>query len=274
MEIKIKLRFFLKKINLATYPNKVILMKEHEALMSLLDSSISEKSCMEVIKKLKRNQVYIFFKLDKDPEFLKVLIKKILDPSILKAILNVSDINYSEGEKIILEKHLCIINLLSNLADDLKEFIKLSIQKLEEKENFFAEYFKELDRLKVVLLTEEIKIDDIKWFFNTNLFTLITFESKRFSITLTEIYHLMIQDINLSKKKYFNNHCEILLDKKTKEGKFFNYDSFFSILYDKRKSFINDLPKSNGFIFHKMSKSDKLCKELIKLALENRLKHL
>ncbi|MCH9637406.1 MAG: hypothetical protein K0U16_05610, partial [Gammaproteobacteria bacterium] len=127
MEIKIKLRFFLKKINLATYPNKVILMKEHEALMSLLDSSISEKSCMEVIKKLKRNQVYIFFKLDKDPEFLKVLIKKILDPSILKAILNVSDINYSEGEKIILEKHLCIINLLSNLADDLKEFIKLSI---------------------------------------------------------------------------------------------------------------------------------------------------
>lgn len=227
MEIKIKLRFFLKKINLATYPNKVILMKEHEALMSLLDSSISEKSCMEVIKKLKRNQVYIFFKLDKDPEFLKVLIKKILDPSILKAILNVSDINYSEGEKIILEKHLCIINLLSNLADDLKEFIKLSIQKLEEKENFFAEYFKELDRLKVVLLTEEIKIDDIKWFFNTNLFTLITFESKRFSITLTEIYHLMIQDINLSKKNILIIIVKYYSIKKQKKVNFLIMTAFF-----------------------------------------------
>ena len=76
--------------------------------------------------------------------------------------------NHPAFQHVLLHKVICIINLLSNLADDLKEFIKLSIQKLEEKENFFAEYFKELDRLKVVLLTEEIKIDDIKWFFNTN----------------------------------------------------------------------------------------------------------
>lgn len=102
MGIRRKLLAYFKIITIAAYPNKEELFEEHKILLSLLSSTLSSENCIEIIKKIKKNQAYKLFKLDKDPELLKTFFIKTVDSSTLETLLDTQDIIYSEQEEKIL----------------------------------------------------------------------------------------------------------------------------------------------------------------------------
>lgn len=85
MGIKRKLQACFRIINIGAYSNKNVLLEEHKCLLSLLDTPLSYENCIAQVKKIKENQVYKLFKLDKDPDFLKSFFIKGLNPLHLKS---------------------------------------------------------------------------------------------------------------------------------------------------------------------------------------------
>lgn len=135
-------------------------------------------------------------------------------------------------------------------------------------EDFFTKHFKELARLKDIFLSKTIDKNDIRCFFDTDIFNLITADPRNFSVTLSDIYDFLIQDINLYTKNDFNLQCQILLDKKTKEGKDFNFDIFYSVLCDKRQKFKQSYQAFSAN-FYSPPKSSTPCNKRIQYVFHN-----
>lgn len=274
MGTKTKLDACFRIINFGAYPNKKYLNEEHKTLLSLLDMTLTHENCEATIKKIKENQIYKLFKLDKDTDFLKSFFIKTSDPSTLQILLKNSDIVYSEQEKNSLRKSSSILTLLLSLETELKEvalILQEFIAMLGEKD-FFKNHFQELDKLKETFLSDTIEINHIQWFFTTDIFNLMTEEPKNFTIKTVDIYDLLIQDINLYTKNHFNQHCQILLDKKTEEGENFHFDTFYAVLCDKRQKFKERSEALSASFYQPPKQPQKSCNTLVQQLLKNRLK--
>ncbi len=273
MRIKRKLQACFRIINIGVYPNKNLLLEEHKILLSLLDTPLSCENCSELVKKIKENQVYKLFKLDKDPDFLKSFLTKGSNANILKVLLTTTDLVYSEQEKNTLEKYFSIFVLLSNLETELRKVVSLVSELIlkDGEEDFFAKHFQELARLNEIFLFETIDKNHIEWFFDTDIFNLIAADPENFSVKLSDIYDFLIQDINLYTKKDFNRQCQILLDKKTKEGNDFNFNNFYTVLCDKRQKFKERSPAFSAS-FYQSREPHKSGNSLLQQSINNRQK--
>ncbi|WP_218813726.1 hypothetical protein [Rickettsiella endosymbiont of Dermanyssus gallinae] len=227
MIITKKLFYLLKIIQSSDHPKQALLSEEHKKLVALLDSGLIPYSFPKSIKELNPNQVHKTFNLYTDPTLFKTVITKIADQKIIAALLNIpSEISFSLEEKNVLNEQLSVLKLLANLKQDLKEVAEFGEQYENLPKSFFEKYFRELHYLKFTF-TRPITIDDIAWLLHTNIFDLIATEPEIFIVKLTDFYQKMIQRINQPvSKKDFNQHCQLLLDKKTRAGGLFNYGAF------------------------------------------------
>ncbi|BBB14856.1 hypothetical protein RVIR1_03360 [Candidatus Rickettsiella viridis] len=274
MIITKKLFYLLKVIQSSNHPNRVLLSEEHKKLVALLNSGLIPYSVPKSTQTAKLNQVYNTFDLHIDPNVFKTIINKIVDCKIIEALLDMpTEISYSHEEKMVLHEKLSVLKLLASLKQDLKEIAEFGEKYENMQRGFFEQNFQELNYLKITL-TRSVTIDDIEWFIYTNIFDLMMIESELFTVPPTYIYQLLIKNTEQPmSKKNFNEHCQVLLNKKTQAGQSFNYGTFYSILYNIKYSLSHHLNKpftecsnSTSPRFHTFPKS---INKLPQLAIKN-----
>ncbi len=232
-KVEIKLDQVVKLLSFANFPNKQELLNGYETLKKLFNSSFPQEALQEIIRGLRANPFYRQFKLDADPYFLKALINKVNDFEIIEQLLKSSEIHYSEQEEMVLEQRLNILISLSLLDQDLKE-AKVPVREGQiELDRVFEVYFGDLEKLKQIFLAETISIENINWFFKSNLFDFISRTSDCFDVKLTNLYEVLLEGTEINTKQDFIEHKNILIEKASyarRNEDQFDYLSFSSIL--------------------------------------------
>lgn len=102
-------------------------------------------------------------------------------------------------------------------------------------ETFLGYHLEELKKLKKLSTLTTLEVKDIEWFFDTALFDLMNELPECFVIEPEEIYQCMLERIEITSKKYFQEHLTVLLRKKTEEKNTFPFVRFFPILSAKTR---------------------------------------
>lgn len=276
-KIEFKLDQIIKLLSDKYFLNKQELLDGYENLKKLLTSSFPQEFLPKIIKELKANPFYQQFKLDADPQFLNAIVTKVTDFKIIEELLSSSEINYSQQETIVLEQRLNILISLSLLEQDLKE-IKEIIDSEEDEEDDFFVYFENLEKLKTILSSESVSIENIDWFFESDLFEFISGTSDCFDVKLVDLYKILLEYTEIKTSEDFIEHKELL--KKARKENPFDYNKFYAVLSNTKKQLADNLRSSpiiplsttyNTSIFKKFSKVTKLS-PIAKKALLNNLK--
>ena len=253
MNIETKLSNLVKLLSLSNLPNQQKLLEGYENLKKLL--SYSQPLPHSVIT-LKTNPFYRQFKLDTDPQFLKVLINRAEDIPIIENLLKL-EINYSIYEEYALKQRLNTLIILSILEDDLEEAAEYDESQNADEEEFEV-YFEDLKELKAIFFAEKITPKNIEWFLHSDLFDFISNAADCFDASLIDIYQALLDSAEIKTKKNFIEHKTILIEKANKAIKDqepFDIKGFLSVLDAKKNNLITVLPSaskhSNKHSFYK-----------------------
>jgi hypothetical protein len=274
-----KLNQVVKLLSFGDFSNRQELLNAYESLKKIFNSPFSSESFPEIMRELKINLFYRQFKLDADPQFLKELVKKLADFTIIEAFLESPEIILSEQEKTILEQRRYTLVSLALLEQDLKEATIPNKEDQRDPDDFFDVYFEDLEKLKEIFSSESISIENINWFFESDLFELISGASDCFDVELTNLYEILLENTEIKTKKDFIAHKQLL--EKSQKEKYLDYKEFYAILSKTKKQLAENLrtypsipiaTSHNISIFKKISNLKKLS-PIAKKALINNLKH-
>lgn len=277
MNIETKLNHMLKLLPLNDSSNKEKLLEDYEEIKKLLNPSFSIKSFPETIRLLKANQFYQKCNLDTDPKIFKAIISKVDDITMIETLLSLcSEITYSEQEKNIFKQRLHILISLSILYGDLNKAAALEeSETINNQVNFLEIYFSDFKKLKKMYSYEEITLENIVWFFNSNLFALLSETPDYFDTDLQDLYQSLLESTEINTGIDFITHKNILIGKYKKsqeEKEIFNYDGFYFILKEHFENTIRELPTLlNLNTFYKLPRAATLS-PIARLALINNLK--
>lgn len=232
-KIEIKLDQVVKLLSFGDFPNKFELLNGYENLKKLFNSSFLQGSLPEIIRELRANLFYRQFKLDADPQFLKALVKKVDDFEIIDQLLKSSEIHYSEQEERVLDQRHYILFSLSLLEQDLKEARVPNEEGQLELDDVFKHYFEDLEKLKKIFSVETISIENINYFFESDLFDFISRASDCFDVKLVDLYRVLLEGTEINTKQDFIKHKNLLIKKAScarRNQEQLDYLSFSSIL--------------------------------------------
>jgi hypothetical protein len=239
MTIKGHLNRLLLRILYYNFPNSTFFVIEQERLVFLFEQAFARNSFNEAIKEFKLSQLYTVFKLDTKPQIFASILTKIYNYEIIREILYLaSEIKFSKLEKKMLDVRFKAL-LLASLEIDLKKTAPLAEQADYNPKNG-VNRFQEFERLNAIFSANAVSLSDIDWFFNSSIFNFITNKSESVRPKLNALYQILIQNAKLDTITEFNNHCRILLAKKTNAGMFFDYNGFYTILKQRSTHLFED----------------------------------
>lgn len=272
MKLEIKLKQALKLFLATSLPNRKQLFNEYTKLKKLLNSPVQPEHLLAIIKQLKANLFYQQFKLETDPIFLTTLVNKITDFEIIKQLLELPDIHYSEDEEQYLDQR---IDLLSSLSSLEREIIEL--QKFQETmdidneelsdldEDFYDVYLEDIKQLKKILGSKSISLENIEWFLDSDLFEFILGTSDCADIEPVDIYKALLQNTKITAKEQFIRHKQLLT---AIEHENFEYPEFYKVLLkNSPASLISKAFRST--VFKKFSKLNKISPQTRKAFANN-----
>lgn len=236
-----KLNHVVKLLSFGDFPNKQELSRAFEDLKKIYNFPISSELFPEIIKKLKDNPFYCQFKLYDDPLFLTALARKIDSFEIIKMILSSSEINYSPAEEVALKQRRNILISLALMEQDLQENKILNHE--GQYDDFYDIYFDDLGRLNEIFSADSISIENIKWFFESDLFEFVSGASDCFDVNLSDLYEMLLENTEIKTKKDFIAHKQ-LLEKALKEN-YLDYKEFYAILSTTKKQLAESLQNSS-----------------------------
>ncbi len=237
-KVMIKLNQVVKLLSFGDFPNKQELLQAFEDLKKIFNSPISPKLFQKIIKELKDNPFYRQFKLYADPIFLTALARKIDNFEIIEMVL--SEINYFPAEEMALKQRRNILISLALMEQDLQES-KIPNQE-GQYDDFYDIYFDDLGKLNEIFSADSISIENIKWFFESDLFEFISGASDCFDVNLSDLYEMLLENTEIKTKKDFIAHKQ-LLEKAQKEN-YLDYKEFYAILSATKKQLAESLRNS------------------------------
>lgn len=234
----IKLNHVVKLLSFGDFPNEQELFQAFEDLKKIFNSPISPKLFPKIIKELKDNPFYRQFKLYADPIFFTALARKIDNFEIIEMAL--SDINFFPAEEVALKQRRNILVSLALIEQDLQES-KIPNQE-GQYDDFYDIYFDDLGKLNEIFSADSISIENIKWFFESDLFEFISGTSSDFDIKLTDLYEMLLENTEIKTKKDFMAHKQLL--EKAQKGNYLDYKEFYSILSSTKKQLAESIRNS------------------------------
>lgn len=271
-KVEIKLDNIVNSLPLDTFSNNQALFNDYIKLKDLLNSTVSPGHLAEIIRQLKANLFYQKFKLDADPLFLKTLINKVTDFKIIEELLHLPDIDYSQPEEKFLDQR---IDTLSSFFFLKQEFLELQKEQDENdqkdsdlEENFFEVYLEDLEKLKTILLSESTSLDNIEWFFESDLFEFMLGVADSFDVEPVDIYKGLLENTEIKTEKEFRQHKSLLRQINNEK---FEYQEFYGVL--RNSSAIAESIAFHISIFEKFSTLKKLSPVARKAFVNNLIKH-
>lgn len=226
----------------------------------------------EIIRQLKANLFYQEFKLNADSLFLKTLINKVTDFKIIEELLLLPDIHFSQQEEKFLDHRIDTLSSLFFLEQELLELQKdqeTNDQKYSDLEgNFFEVYLEDLEKLKKILSTESTFLNNIQWFFESDLFEFMLGVSDFLDVDAVDIYKALLENSEITTQNQFRQHKKLLSQIKNEN---FKYPEFYAIL--RNSSTISASIAFHISIFEKFSSLKKLSPVARKAIVNNLIKH-
>lgn len=126
----------------------------------------------------------------------------------MQTMQEVINTKVTEQKKILDEKN----ELLLKLEMDLKKIQRETHMALKD-------HLKELKRLKKILIQSSIKLENITWVLDTNIFDLMLEVPEEFSVQPLTMYKVLLACVKPFSKATFQKHLQVLLDRKNEETK-------------------------------------------------------
>lgn len=220
-KVEIKLDKIVNSLSLDTFTNNEALFNDYIKLKELLNSSVSPELLADVIRQLKANLFYQEFKLNADSLFLKTLINKVTDFKIIEGLLQLSDIHFSQQEEKFLDQRIDTLSSLFFLEQELLELKKDQDENDQKdpdlEENFFEIYLQDLEKLKTILSSASTSLNNIEWFFESDLFEFMLGVSDSFDeepvpvdVEPVDIYEALLENTEIKTEKEFRDHKKLL----------------------------------------------------------------
>lgn len=239
--VMMKLNHVVKLLSFGDFPKQQELFQEFESLKKIFNSPVSSELFPEIIKKLKNNLFYRQFKLYDDSLFLTVLARKIQNFKVMELILLSSEINYSLAEEMALKQRRNILLSLALLEQDLQE------NKVPNQEDHYDDvydiYFDDLGKLNEIFTADSIFIENIKWFFESDLFEFISGSPDSFDVKLTDLYGMLLENTKIKTSEDFIAHEQLLEEAQKKN--YLDYKKFYAILSATKKQLAENLRTSS-----------------------------
>jgi|GEM_PF-2447085 len=227
---EIKLDKIVNSLSLDTFSNNEALFNDYIKLKELLNSSVSPELLAEIIRQLKANLFYQEFKLNADSLFLKTLINKVTDFKIIEGLLHLSDIHFSQQEEKFLDQRIDTLSSLFFLEQELLELQKDQDENEKDpnlEENFFEVYLQDLKKLKTILSSASTSLNNIVWFFESDLFEFMLGVADSSEVEPVDIYEALLENTEIKTEKEFRDHKKLL--GRIKNDKF-EYQEFYKVL--------------------------------------------
>lgn len=228
-KVEIKLDKIVNSLPLDTFSNNEALFNNYIKLKELLNSSVSPELLTDVIRQLKANLFYQEFKLNADSLFLKTLINKVIDFKIIEGLLHLSDIHFSQQEEKFLDQRIDTLSSLFFLEQELLELQKDQDANNQEnlEKNFFGVYLQDMKKLKTILSSESTSLNNINWFFKSDLFEFMLGVADSSDVEPVDIYEALLENTEIETENEFRHHKKLL--GRIKNDKF-EYQEFYAVL--------------------------------------------
>lgn len=269
-KVEIKLVKIVNSLPLDTFFNNETLFNNYIKLKELLNSSVSPELLADIIRQLKANLFYQEFKLNADSLFLKTLINKVTDFKIIEGLLRLSDIHFSQQEEKFLEQRIDTLSSLFSLEQELRELQEDQDTKdcSDLEENFFEVYLQDMQKLKTILSSESTSLNNINWFFKSDLFEFMLGVADSSDVEPVDIYEALLENTEIKTEKDFSQHKKLLGEVQNKN---FEYQEFYEVL--RNSSAISESIAFHIHLLEKFSTVKMLSPIARKAFVNNLIKH-
>ncbi|WP_218813371.1 hypothetical protein [Rickettsiella endosymbiont of Dermanyssus gallinae] len=190
-----------------------LIVSAYTDIINLLDTPLFPQPLAERITLLKSNFFYRLAGFGLNQGLLRLIANKEDDPEVIVEVI--SELSLTECEKQILEQRARRLELLCSLYDHLVAFNKTF--SLGEEDYAYKNHIEDLHELNRLFSSENVTVADMRWFFNSSLFSFLSevapYFDHHFDYDASYIYNELLENAKVETRKVLNQYKAILIEK-------------------------------------------------------------